>query len=114
MNDLKQKCAINKEFKDKWLTALRSGEYEQGREQLYTASDNTYCCLGVACHLINPEIIRDFGGYGFPSAIPESRHSELPDILLEDYFTEEVAAINDSGVTFEHIADWIERNTFTT
>lgn len=29
-----------------WLTALRSGEYEQGKETMCTL-DGKYCCLGV-------------------------------------------------------------------
>jgi len=31
----------------KWTTALRSGKYKKGENQLYNAEDNTYCCLGV-------------------------------------------------------------------
>ena len=29
-----------------WVAALRSGEYEQGKD-LLRAGNNTYCCLGV-------------------------------------------------------------------
>ena len=38
---------LPKEFKEKWLSALRSGEYTQAREALWVG--NGYCCLGVAC-----------------------------------------------------------------
>lgn len=41
---------MNKEVKDQWVTALRSGEYEQGRSQLQT-SDGKFCCLGVLCEV---------------------------------------------------------------
>lgn len=34
----------------KWVDALRSGEYYQGRDQLRSRQD-TYCCLGVACEV---------------------------------------------------------------
>ncbi len=37
---------MNKEAKEKWITALRSGRYMQGKSCLKRA-DNTYCCLGV-------------------------------------------------------------------
>jgi len=37
------------EIADKWTTALRSGEYEQGRN--YLASDGKFCCLGIACEI---------------------------------------------------------------
>lgn len=40
-------------IKEKWVAALRSGAYEQGRNQLRTA--NGYCCLGVLCDLIDPD-----------------------------------------------------------
>lgn len=36
---------LKPEIKTKWLEALRSGDYEQGRSQLRTG-DN-FCCLGV-------------------------------------------------------------------
>lgn len=41
---------MNKEVKDKWLTALRSGEYKQGQAYMRTDHDE-YCCLGVLCEL---------------------------------------------------------------
>lgn len=33
---------------DRWITALRSGEFKQGETFLYTPEKDTYCCLGVA------------------------------------------------------------------
>lgn len=36
---------MNKEIKDKWVAALESGEYEQGKGKL--KRDNKFCCLGV-------------------------------------------------------------------
>jgi hypothetical protein len=40
--------------KDKWLAALRSGEYEQGTGCLCIERFDEYefCCLGVACHAV--------------------------------------------------------------
>jgi hypothetical protein len=46
---------MNPELKAKWLEALRSGKYTQGRGRLKT-NDNEYCCLGVLC---------DVSGKGF-------------------------------------------------
>lgn len=34
----------------KWIRALRSGKYKQGKDRLATVR-KTYCCLGVACEL---------------------------------------------------------------
>ena len=36
---------MNKEVKDKWVAALKSGKYKQGRGQLN--GESGYCCLGV-------------------------------------------------------------------
>lgn len=36
-----------------WPEALESGEYKQAKERLYDQTDEGYCCLGVACKLLN-------------------------------------------------------------
>jgi hypothetical protein len=41
------------DIKAKWLEALRSGRYEQGRGHLRT-SDDKFCCLGVLLDIIDP------------------------------------------------------------
>jgi hypothetical protein len=38
----------------RWVEALRSGKYKQGRGVLRT-SDNAFCCLGVLADVYNPE-----------------------------------------------------------
>lgn len=45
---------MNKTWKKKWLGALRSGKYKQGEGQL-RRRDNTFCCLGVLCHITAPK-----------------------------------------------------------
>ena len=45
-----QKSIMNKSVKNKWLKALRSGEYTQGHFRLVT-NDDKFCCLGVLCDL---------------------------------------------------------------
>jgi hypothetical protein len=42
------------ELKNKWLAALRSGDYKQGAHRLRTVND-CFCCLGVLCDIINPD-----------------------------------------------------------
>ena len=44
---------MNPEVKQKWIDALRSGEYEQGKEKLRSVSG--YCCLGVLCDIYAKE-----------------------------------------------------------
>lgn len=41
---------IHKDRIRKWVKALRSGKYKQGRKALRTRRGN-YCCLGVACDI---------------------------------------------------------------
>ena len=40
---------MNTEIKARWVAALRSGEFEQGKE--YLNRDGRMCCLGVLCEL---------------------------------------------------------------
>lgn len=42
---------MNQDVKEKWLTALRSGEYRQGTGALKDSTRNAYCCLGVLCEI---------------------------------------------------------------
>jgi len=44
---------MDAELKEKWIEALRSGKYEQGRG--FLRRKDKYCCLGVLCDLIDPE-----------------------------------------------------------
>lgn len=44
---------MNPEIKAKWVAALRSGEYKQGKGSLSTGGE--FCCLGVLCDLYDPE-----------------------------------------------------------
>jgi len=45
---------LNPELKSKWLTALRSGEYEQARGDL--SRGKGFCCLGVLCQVAGLEL----------------------------------------------------------
>jgi hypothetical protein len=40
---------MNQEIKQRWVEALRSGEYQQGKESLYHCGK--FCCLGVLTDL---------------------------------------------------------------
>jgi hypothetical protein len=106
-----------------WVAALRSGDYKQGHRRLtYRSLDQEYdCCLGVACKVaiaagvpvkrredslatITYDNYRDFlppsvqmwlGMRDERGSDPDHRHNSL-------------SGLNDSGVTFERIADQIE------
>jgi len=92
--------------KDKWLEALRSKDYVQGRKRLRykTSNEDTYCCLGVLCDLIDPEAWEtDMSWRGKPfdmsfEIIPWSVQADLQN--MNDHLS----------MSFEEIADWIEEN----
>ena len=104
----------------KWVEALESGEYEQGRTELHEGEK--FCCLGVAC-----ELFIQAGGE-LPIRLMESttvyaNHvSTLPwvvrdwlglDSILGVFHAERLddcrslASLNDRGVSFEEIAKFI-------
>ena len=131
------KTKMNPEVKQKWIDALRSGKYEQGSEKLRTVTG--YCCLGVLCDLYSqehntqwefrgieetnlqpmdywyfgdqseflPESVMDWAGLKTPN--PNVR------IDVEDgdednwYYQDEIANVNDSGYSFNQIAEVIQQ-----
>ena len=104
------------DVKQAWLTALRSGDYQQG--QGYLRQGDQYCCLGVLCDLygkaVGPEWETTFG----ERAGIQSMHrvdTLLPiqvqkwaDLMLPNPL--DLAAMNDNGSTFEELANIIERD----
>lgn len=46
---------MNLELIRKWVDALRSGKYEQGRLAL-RSKDDKYCCLGVLCDIAKDKL----------------------------------------------------------
>lgn len=56
---------MDKKTKAKWLKALRSGKYEQGRGRLQRVEDGSrqYCCLGVLCEVLGYTHSGDGQGY---------------------------------------------------
>lgn len=127
---------MNKDVKERWLAALRSGEYKQSKNFLKHPIDGGenigYCCLGVLCDLYikeknNPNIIWDINLHGthiFKSSISDVLIVEskaLPEQLFEWAGLDEknpaicyhdmntsLAELNDNGKTFEEIALVIE------
>lgn len=55
---------MNKEVRAKWISALRSGKYEQGYH--YLNAYDKFCCLGVLCEIAVEEgvTIKVNGPYG--------------------------------------------------
>ena len=109
-----ERSKVPPEIKEKWLTALRSGNYNQIAERL--ASPNGFCCLGVLCEVL--EIPKTVGlniqYEGSHSTLPFSatqktdltKHGDFQGFTINGKYT--LADLNDSGVSFEFIAYIIE------
>lgn len=53
---------MNETIKARWIQALTSGEYEQGKGKLLT-NDGKYCCLGVLTDLYCKETKQEMSNY---------------------------------------------------
>ena len=110
---------MNQDIKAKWVAALRSGDYVQGRGALRV--DNKFCCLGVLCNIHaqdHPEVAamqQDRNSYMGKASFPHKKVSKWAD--LEDCgdnrvsingISKHLAEHNDNGRTFLEIADAIE------
>jgi len=102
---------MNKKIKRKWLTVLRNGSYAQTRGTL--VDEDGYCCLGVLCDIVNPN------KWGYNERYNEWSHMKsagLPSKTvyrisgLDKDLAGDLADMNDSGDTFEEIADRIEKD----
>lgn len=107
---------MNPEVKAKWLEALRSGRYTQGKGALCCRVNGVqqYCCLGVLCEVLQVPAISSVGS-NFTSY--SDADGLLPDIAVRLAELNEfdpvvagkgLAALNDLGKTFTEIADLIE------
>ena len=110
---------MNPEWKAKWLVALRSGLYEQGRRQLENLRPNgntEYCCLGVLRELVQPNIDHDAhndvlyltGDIAKTVGLPET--DDFDAAIAGENVQNHLGELNDGGSTFPQIADWIEKN----
>lgn len=98
---------MNKEIKEKWLEALRSGEYKQGREHLRDES-NQFCCLGVLCDIVDPKGWTD--AFSFRGSSGEPRTEDCEELEITEFVTDLVNMNDADEESFAQIADWIEVN----
>lgn len=99
---------MSPELKAKWIVALRSGEYKQGRKRLRHMG--RFCCLGVLCEVM--EIPRAGNGYANNYYVAETslRPSWRKRAGFAQSVEETLADMNDTeGKTFAEIADYIEK-----
>lgn len=123
---------MDKNTKRRWLEALRGGEYNQTQECL--KDSNGFCCLGV---LADVEMVKNGSSTWEENDLnhlfmlvvdeeneiyedcylPLTHHFGLKDrgllpVADENYksLETELMKMNDSGLSFAEIADWIEKN----
>lgn len=105
-------------FKEKWVAALRSGNYKQAQYSLKDAKG--FCCLGVLCDLYDNtkweevDSTRGYSNYKLGDGTIES--TWLPDKLakaleIDSTSVAELVTMNDrDNKSFAEIADHIEKN----
>lgn len=112
-----------KELAEKWLAALRSGEFRQGREALCVA--DSFCCLGVLQMVVDGKVerYRDGRACAVPSqswlndhqiAFQGSEENEEGSLLRAAQapflpsLKRSASGANDYGYSFAELADAIE------
>jgi hypothetical protein len=120
------------ELRKMWIEALRSGEYEQGRDHLRDP-DGGYCCLGVLCHLVGIMDERGNATIGTDNLdedlqyqdsvscnvlcpLPLAKHVGIigtsGDHRGGHFTAPTLARMNDDGKTFNQIADALESGDY--
>lgn len=116
---------MDKQIKARWVEALRSGSYAQGKHTLRSSAEK-YCCLGVLCDIA----IQDGQGQWYDLAAPSEdrpywNFRDVADGFSQTGLTRRVMnwagvgpltqdsliLMNDQdGAPFEQIAQYIEEN----
>ena len=111
---------MNPQIKQKWLNALRSGEYQQTKG--FLRKEDGFCCLGVLCDLYGKENNAEWNlannGHNYEF---QDKESHLPSSVIEWAGVEDsnpyiiggigtLSGLNDKGFTFNEIADLIENH----
>ena len=123
---------MHKNIMEKWVQALRSGEYKQGSGVLHNTSNNTYCCLGVLCDIYQQEgnkfnsvsegnwgVETGNGWENIPATFFDDRPDVLPEVVMRwadiscsagSFDDDTLTTLNDDcGYTFDEIATVIEK-----
>lgn len=111
---------MNKEVKERWLEALRSGKYKQGTGKLkcQTKGELQYCCLGVLQELLHPEEFNpnpqtwDSNSVFTLTNDSQKFHWPTKQVLEEAKLTEDqmiaLANLNDRSSNFDKVIEYIE------
>lgn len=107
---------MNAELKQRWIAALRSGDFEQGYNCL--SKGNKFCCLGVLADIEgvphkdsdeDGEYIWNFGEKAVSTIYLGEVWADERGLCIND--VEALIELNDKDkMSFLGIADWIEKN----
>ena len=115
-NGLQDQPKLKPAFKKRWLEALRSGGYKKGQKRLHNVA-GCFCCLGVAADIeVDAFWVLDFfeRTYSLDRGVGYAERTTLPTDVREAIGLSEDAEAalmggNDDGLTFEQIANAIEK-----
>lgn len=112
---------MKKEIADMWVAALRSGNYKQGINRLRN-ENNEFCCLGVLCDISEKGKWASLNHFPFYTDGNDWSSFSLPEgiriwaeisvknpsvkVGLDEYT---LSHLNDGGISFEEIANYIEK-----
>ena len=103
----KVKTQLSDGFKQKWVQALRSGNYAQGSGAMYDSDTGTFDALGVAYRVCGISV-EEIDGLAYPTG---KHYRFLPrDLYENDDFISKITDFSDRGMSFKWIASYIERN----
>jgi hypothetical protein len=91
---------MNPKVKERWLAALRSGEYRKAKGQLHRPRRGSYCCLGVLREVV--------GGPESDEAL-ELGPTSANRAGLEGSEQDRLIALNDSYRGWDKVIEYIER-----
>lgn len=103
-----------------WTHALRSGSYRQGKCLLRTPLEDStysYCCLGVLAQIRLKELGQEWPPNDFhdPETGSYLWEGDLPGLNgLDENIAKTLAEMNDDGIPFSEIADYIEKELWET
>ena len=116
MINLKEPFEMDEKEVDDWLTALRSGEYNQGLGKLFSHSDfrrPIYCCLGVygvAVKKIDNSELHNM-------CVFDESFLDIPEVLLcndtadsRNTWAESLMSLNDSPLTYTKYTEFRKYN----
>lgn len=101
------------DIKENWVAALESDKYKQAKGSL-RSPDDRFCCLGVLCDIIDPEVWeRHYGDtpaggwWSYNANTSALNKGLLSKIDMDPRDQWKLIEKNDQGDSFRQIAQWI-------